>query len=161
MFCLYKDAFSFSCVCVCVCVQHCWGCPSGDGQHQQHQAEPWGGATSHVDWRHWGGESGHAVTHKAELDKYSIGVWWSNVNTSHSVKALFFQENMDMYSRVKRRKSMRRSTFSLPTHHKVMSKTEQEEEEEEGTEGQFPANALLMNQWSEGKIMKNLWRDTW
>lgn len=44
---------------------------------------------------------------------------------------------MDMYSRVKRRKSMRRSTFSMPTHHKVMSKTEQEEEEEEGTEGQF------------------------
>ncbi|XP_045916512.1 ATPase family AAA domain-containing protein 2B isoform X1 [Micropterus dolomieu] len=44
------------------------------------------------------------------------------------------EENMDMYSRVKRRKSMRRSTFSLPTHHKVMSKTEEEEEEEEGTE---------------------------
>ncbi|KAM9840773.1 ATPase family AAA domain-containing protein 2B [Aulostomus maculatus] len=43
------------------------------------------------------------------------------------------EENMDMYSRVKRRKSMRRSTFSMPTHHKVMSKTE-EEEEEEGTE---------------------------
>lgn len=45
---------------------------------------------------------------------------------------------MDMYSRVKRRKSMRRNTFSMPTHHKVLSKTEQEEEEEEGTEGQFP-----------------------
>uniref|UniRef100_A0A7N8XSU4 ATPase family AAA domain-containing protein 2 n=1 Tax=Mastacembelus armatus TaxID=205130 RepID=A0A7N8XSU4_9TELE len=45
------------------------------------------------------------------------------------------EENMDMYSRVKRRKSMRRSTFSMPTHHKVLSKTEQEEEEEEGTEG--------------------------
>ncbi|KAM9339136.1 ATPase family AAA domain-containing protein 2B [Symphorus nematophorus] len=44
------------------------------------------------------------------------------------------EENMDMYSRVKRRKSLRRSTFSMPTHHKVMSKTEQEEEEEEGTE---------------------------
>ncbi|XP_027140035.1 ATPase family AAA domain-containing protein 2B isoform X2 [Larimichthys crocea] len=45
------------------------------------------------------------------------------------------EENMDMYSRVKRRKSMRRSTFSMPTHHKVMSKTEEEEEEEEeGTE---------------------------
>ncbi|XP_042359380.1 ATPase family AAA domain-containing protein 2B [Plectropomus leopardus] len=44
------------------------------------------------------------------------------------------EENMDMYSRVKRRKSMRRSTFSMPTHHKVMSKTEQEDEEEEGTE---------------------------
>lgn len=44
---------------------------------------------------------------------------------------------MDMYSRVKRRKSMRRNNFSMPTHHKVMSKTEQEEEEEEGTEGQF------------------------
>uniref|UniRef100_A0A4W6DZX5 ATPase family AAA domain-containing protein 2 n=1 Tax=Lates calcarifer TaxID=8187 RepID=A0A4W6DZX5_LATCA len=46
------------------------------------------------------------------------------------------EENMDMYSRVKRRKSMRRSTFSIPTHHKVMSKTEQEEEEEEGTEAE-------------------------
>lgn len=45
------------------------------------------------------------------------------------------EENMDMYSRVKRRKSMRRSTYTMPTHHKVMSKTEQEEEEEEeGTE---------------------------
>ncbi|XP_035000430.1 ATPase family AAA domain-containing protein 2B isoform X1 [Hippoglossus stenolepis] len=42
------------------------------------------------------------------------------------------EENMDMYSRVKRRKSMRRSTFSMPAHHKVLSKTEQEEEE--GTE---------------------------
>ncbi|XP_077442604.1 ATPase family AAA domain-containing protein 2B isoform X2 [Stigmatopora argus] len=42
------------------------------------------------------------------------------------------EESMDMYSRVKRRKSMRRSTFSLPAHHKVMSKTQ--EEEEEGTE---------------------------
>ncbi|KAM4633283.1 ATPase family AAA domain-containing protein 2B [Polymixia lowei] len=45
------------------------------------------------------------------------------------------EENMDMYSRVKRRKSLRRNTFSMPTHHKVMSKAEQEEEEEEeGTE---------------------------
>ncbi|CAJ1077452.1 ATPase family AAA domain-containing protein 2B isoform X1 [Xyrichtys novacula] len=44
------------------------------------------------------------------------------------------EENMDMYSRVKRRKSMRRSTFSMPAHHKAMSKTEQEEDEEEGTE---------------------------
>lgn len=67
-----------------------------------------------------------------------------NVNISDSDKRLFFQENMDMYSRVKRRKSMRRSTFSMPTHHKVMSKTE-EEEEEEGTEGQSP-NVLRLNQ---------------
>ncbi|XP_068609692.1 ATPase family AAA domain-containing protein 2B [Brachionichthys hirsutus] len=44
------------------------------------------------------------------------------------------EENMDMYSRVKRRKSMRRNTFSMPAHHKVMSKTEQEEEEDDGTE---------------------------
>ncbi|KAM3861426.1 ATPase family AAA domain-containing protein 2B [Diretmus argenteus] len=44
------------------------------------------------------------------------------------------EESMDMYSRVKRRKSLRRNTFSMPTHHKVMSKTEEEEEEEEGTE---------------------------
>ncbi|XP_068198096.1 ATPase family AAA domain-containing protein 2B [Antennarius striatus] len=44
------------------------------------------------------------------------------------------EENMDMYSRVKRRKSMRRNTFNMPPHHKVMSKTEQEEEEEDGTE---------------------------
>ncbi|XP_041831829.1 ATPase family AAA domain-containing protein 2B isoform X2 [Melanotaenia boesemani] len=44
------------------------------------------------------------------------------------------EENMDMYSRVKRRKSMRRSTFNMPAHHKAMSKAEDEEEEEEGTE---------------------------
>ncbi|XP_074541085.1 ATPase family AAA domain-containing protein 2B [Halichoeres trimaculatus] len=44
------------------------------------------------------------------------------------------EENMDMYSRVKRRKSMRRSTFSMPAHHKAMSKSEQEDDEEEGTE---------------------------
>lgn len=50
---------------------------------------------------------------------------------------------MDMYSRVKRRKSLRRNNFSLPTHHKVMSKSEQEEEEEEGTEGQPSHNASL------------------
>lgn len=37
----------------------------------------------------------------------------------------------------------------MPTHHKVMSKTEQEEEEEEGTEGQFATNVGFMNQWSE------------
>ena len=59
-----------------------------------------------------------------------------------------------MYSRVKRRKSMRRSTFSMPTHHKVMSKAEQEDEEEEGTEGQVPTNVVLMNHWSEREIMK-------
>ncbi|XP_056151162.1 ATPase family AAA domain-containing protein 2B [Lampris incognitus] len=41
------------------------------------------------------------------------------------------EENMDMYSRVKRRKSLRRNTFSMPTHHKVMSKTEPEEGTEE------------------------------
>ncbi|XP_047243849.1 ATPase family AAA domain-containing protein 2B isoform X2 [Girardinichthys multiradiatus] len=44
------------------------------------------------------------------------------------------EENMDMYSRVKRRKSMRRSTYNMPAHHKAMSKDEEEEEEEEGTE---------------------------
>ncbi|KAL0967728.1 hypothetical protein UPYG_G00256130 [Umbra pygmaea] len=44
-------------------------------------------------------------------------------------------ENMDMYSRVKRRKSMRRNTFGLQTHHKAMSKTEKaEDDEEEETE---------------------------
>ncbi|XP_062267496.1 ATPase family AAA domain-containing protein 2B [Platichthys flesus] len=42
------------------------------------------------------------------------------------------EENLDMYSRVKRRKSMRRSAFNMPAHHKVLSKTEQEDEE--GTE---------------------------
>uniref|UniRef100_A0AAR2KAC1 ATPase family AAA domain-containing protein 2 n=1 Tax=Pygocentrus nattereri TaxID=42514 RepID=A0AAR2KAC1_PYGNA len=43
-------------------------------------------------------------------------------------------ENMDMYSRVKRRKAMRRNTFGMQTHHKVISKSEAPEEEE-GTEG--------------------------
>lgn len=43
-----------------------------------------------------------------------------------------------MYSRVKRRKSLRRNTYSIQPHHKAISKTEQEEEEEEeGTEGQI------------------------
>ncbi|KAM8826436.1 ATPase family AAA domain-containing protein 2B isoform 1-T1 [Synchiropus picturatus] len=41
------------------------------------------------------------------------------------------EENIDMYSRVKRRKSMRRNSFSMPAHHKAMNKTE---DEEEGTE---------------------------
>lgn len=63
---------------------------------------------------------------------------WPDVNITDF---FLFKENMDMYSRVKRRKSLRRNNFSLPTHHKVMSKSEQEEEEEEGTEGQFSHNA--------------------
>uniref|UniRef100_A0A3Q2XF29 ATPase family AAA domain-containing protein 2 n=1 Tax=Hippocampus comes TaxID=109280 RepID=A0A3Q2XF29_HIPCM len=47
------------------------------------------------------------------------------------------EENMDMYSRVKRRKSMRRNTFSLPAHHKALSKTQEEEEEDdEGDEAE-------------------------
>uniref|UniRef100_A0A8C5I375 ATPase family AAA domain-containing protein 2 n=1 Tax=Gouania willdenowi TaxID=441366 RepID=A0A8C5I375_GOUWI len=44
------------------------------------------------------------------------------------------EENMDMYSRVKRRKSVRRSTYNLQTHHNGMSKSEQEEEETEEDE---------------------------
>nr|XP_015803654.2 ATPase family AAA domain-containing protein 2B [Nothobranchius furzeri] len=48
------------------------------------------------------------------------------------------EESMDMYSRVKRRKSMRRASFNISAHHKVMSKDDddddEEEEEEEGTE---------------------------
>uniref|UniRef100_A0A671QVP0 ATPase family AAA domain-containing protein 2 n=1 Tax=Sinocyclocheilus anshuiensis TaxID=1608454 RepID=A0A671QVP0_9TELE len=42
-------------------------------------------------------------------------------------------ENMDMYSRVKRRKSLRRNTYGMQVHHKVMSKSK-DPEEEEGTE---------------------------
>ncbi|XP_030627086.1 ATPase family AAA domain-containing protein 2B isoform X1 [Chanos chanos] len=42
-------------------------------------------------------------------------------------------ENMDMYSRVKRRKAMRRNSFGMQTHHKVLSQSE-EPGEEEGTE---------------------------
>ncbi|KAM9704274.1 ATPase family AAA domain-containing protein 2B isoform 2-T2 [Menidia menidia] len=62
----------------------------------------------------------------------------TNIRQSREVERLRMwtreteEENMDMYSRVKRRKSMRRSTFSMPAHHKVLSKTE--DEEEEGTE---------------------------
>ncbi|XP_011610211.1 ATPase family AAA domain-containing protein 2B isoform X1 [Takifugu rubripes] len=45
------------------------------------------------------------------------------------------EENMDMYSKVKRRKSLRRNTYSMQAHHKSISKSDQEEEEEEeGTE---------------------------
>lgn len=43
---------------------------------------------------------------------------------------------MDMYSRVKRRKSLRRNTYGMQAHHKVMSKSK-DPEEEEGTEGMF------------------------
>uniref|UniRef100_A0A8C1GWT3 ATPase family AAA domain-containing protein 2 n=1 Tax=Cyprinus carpio TaxID=7962 RepID=A0A8C1GWT3_CYPCA len=39
-------------------------------------------------------------------------------------------ENMDMYSRVKRRKSLRRNTYGMQAHHKVMSKSKDPEEEE-------------------------------
>ncbi|XP_028294989.1 ATPase family AAA domain-containing protein 2B isoform X2 [Gouania willdenowi] len=46
------------------------------------------------------------------------------------------EENMDMYSRVKRRKSVRRSTYNLQTHHNGMSKSEQEEEETEESHGE-------------------------
>lgn len=72
-----------------------------------------------------------------------------NVNCKQAPFLSWFliQENMDMYSRVKRRKSLRRNTFSIPPHHKVLSskkKKQQEdddddddEEEEEVTEGQF------------------------
>uniref|UniRef100_A0A671NVD8 ATPase family AAA domain-containing protein 2 n=1 Tax=Sinocyclocheilus anshuiensis TaxID=1608454 RepID=A0A671NVD8_9TELE len=42
-------------------------------------------------------------------------------------------ENMDMYSRVKRRKSLRRNTYGMQAHHKVMSKSK-DPEEEEGTD---------------------------
>ncbi|XP_055088016.1 ATPase family AAA domain-containing protein 2B isoform X2 [Periophthalmus magnuspinnatus] len=44
------------------------------------------------------------------------------------------EENMDMYSRVKRRKSMRRSTY-VPAHHKSMSKANQEEEDDDDDDG--------------------------
>lgn len=64
----------------------------------------------------------------------------SNIRQSREVEQLRMwngdteEENMDMYSRVKRRKSMRRGTYSMPAHHKVMSKANQEEEEDDGTE---------------------------
>ncbi|XP_031438044.1 ATPase family AAA domain-containing protein 2B isoform X2 [Clupea harengus] len=41
-------------------------------------------------------------------------------------------ENMDMYSRVKRRKSMRRNPFGVQAHHKALSKKESPAEDEEG-----------------------------
>lgn len=106
--------------------------------------------------RMWTGETeevSKAVERHTDQGLKSTTAWWCKVNASVGIKALLFQENMDMYSRVKRRKSMRRSTFNMPAHHKVMGKTE---EEEEGTEGQFPINVLLMNQWSKEEIMKSL-----
>lgn len=48
-----------------------------------------------------------------------------------------------MYSKVKRRKSLRRNTYSMQAHHKSISKSDQEEEEEEeGTEGQIYITVL-------------------
>lgn len=64
----------------------------------------------------------------------------SNIRQSREVEQLRMwngdteEENMDMYSRVKRRKSMRRGTYSMPAHHKVMSKANQQEEEDDGSE---------------------------
>ncbi|XP_062858315.1 ATPase family AAA domain-containing protein 2B [Trichomycterus rosablanca] len=43
-------------------------------------------------------------------------------------------ENMDMYSRVKRRKSMRRNTFAMQAHHKGINKSDAPEEEREEDE---------------------------
>uniref|UniRef100_A0A8K9XY95 ATPase family AAA domain-containing protein 2 n=1 Tax=Oncorhynchus mykiss TaxID=8022 RepID=A0A8K9XY95_ONCMY len=40
-------------------------------------------------------------------------------------------ENMDMYSRVKRRKALRRNTFGMQTHHKDDEAEEEEEEEDD------------------------------
>lgn len=48
---------------------------------------------------------------------------------------------MDMYSRVKRRKSLRRNTYGMQAHHKVMSKSK-DPEEEEGTEGRCELSKL-------------------
>ncbi|XP_053531883.1 ATPase family AAA domain-containing protein 2B isoform X3 [Ictalurus punctatus] len=58
----------------------------------------------------------------------------SNIRQSREVERLRMWtdtelENMDMYSRVKRRKSLRRNTFAMQTHHKVISKSEAPEEE--------------------------------
>lgn len=47
---------------------------------------------------------------------------------------MYLQENMDMYSRVKRRKSMRRNTYGMQAHHKAISKSK-DREDDEGTEG--------------------------
>uniref|UniRef100_A0A672HQS3 ATPase family AAA domain containing 2B n=1 Tax=Salarias fasciatus TaxID=181472 RepID=A0A672HQS3_SALFA len=47
------------------------------------------------------------------------------------------EENMDMYSRVKRRKSMRRSTFNMPAHHKEEEEdAEDDDEDDEGDEAE-------------------------
>uniref|UniRef100_A0A8K9XVM4 ATPase family AAA domain-containing protein 2 n=1 Tax=Oncorhynchus mykiss TaxID=8022 RepID=A0A8K9XVM4_ONCMY len=43
-------------------------------------------------------------------------------------------ENMDMYSRVKRRKALRRNTFGMQTHHKAMTEEEEEEEDDDDDE---------------------------
>ncbi|KAI5611234.1 ATPase family AAA domain-containing protein 2B [Silurus asotus] len=67
----------------------------------------------------------------------------SNIRQSREVERLRMWtdtelENMDMYSRVKRRKTMRRNTFAMQTHHKVISKSEAPKEvgreEEESSE---------------------------
>lgn len=122
--------------------QHCWSCPAGNGQHQQHQAEPRAGAPSHVERRHWRSECDSAPLAKKRTADMCSGQY---VDERIPIVPFLpaFQENMDMYSRVKRRKSLRRNTYSIQAHHKAMSKTEQEEEEEEeGTEGQIHINVL-------------------
>ena len=51
------------------------------------------------------------------------------------------QENMDMYSRVKRRKSMRRNPFGVQAHHKALSKKESPAEDEEGENSEGKTHA--------------------
>ncbi|XP_041952498.1 ATPase family AAA domain-containing protein 2B isoform X3 [Alosa sapidissima] len=54
---------------------------------------------------------------------------WTDTELVGSATTL---ENMDMYSRVKRRKSMRRNSFGIQTHHKALSKKESPAEDEDG-----------------------------
>lgn len=70
--------------------QHCWSCPAGNGQHQQHQAEPRAGTPSHVERRYWGSEcnSGPLVNkHKPVMCGGNI--WQDNMLNKGFILFLF------------------------------------------------------------------------
>ncbi|XP_075057470.1 ATPase family AAA domain-containing protein 2B isoform X2 [Mixophyes fleayi] len=69
-----------------------------------------------------------------------LRMWTDTEFVSLQVEQLDVKENMDMYSRVKRRKSLRRNSYPIKTRHEESSEGEEEEEvseesQEEGEDG--------------------------
>lgn len=75
-------------------VQHCRGCPSGDGQHQQHQTKSRGGATSHVDRRPRRGVRGHIALHKAGWENPNTAALWYTLWKQLIASRCFFRKTL-------------------------------------------------------------------